>query len=469
MSREGLVKRSTHEERASVKQHDRLVGVAESFLDDADQRKKDAGHKAYSKSSLLPLYRDEDDEWKKTVLMQNDWMHAFNKYGYLTIVTFLSFVTRYIHIDYPAEVVFDEVHFGGFTNMYVKGTHFFDIHPPLAKLMFGFVAHLIGYDGHFNFEHITNKYDGDFYIYLRCMPAFFGSLIAPLAYLTLKELGASEHASFAAGLMIVFETCILVESRIIVTDAIMMFFISASIYCYAKVINAPFRSYSWYGWLLATGLCLGGCISVKWTALATMALVGLETFISLLQKWSTQNKSDRIIDWGTKGVLLFIVPITIYVISWVLHIHFLPNAGPGDIYTSAPFRKRLIGNKEGDDIQPIGILQAVYQFQGQLYIYNQGIISPHAWMSAWWTWPFMVKGVAYWSKVEGNRKRYIYLMGNPIIWWFTTLVLFAFVVSSILIPFRSEDLYPLERRFLSRGMYWLFGFVNNIMMPSLYG
>jgi dolichyl-phosphate-mannose-protein mannosyltransferase len=30
--------------------------------------------------------------------------------------------------------VFDESHFGGFTERYLKHEYFFDIHPPMAKL-----------------------------------------------------------------------------------------------------------------------------------------------------------------------------------------------------------------------------------------------------------------------------------------------------------------------------------------------
>jgi hypothetical protein len=49
----------------------------------------------------------------------------------LTIVV-LSFFTRYYLIQHPAQVSFDEVHFGHFANNYIDGKYFFDIHPPLG-------------------------------------------------------------------------------------------------------------------------------------------------------------------------------------------------------------------------------------------------------------------------------------------------------------------------------------------------
>jgi hypothetical protein len=45
----------------------------------------------------------------------------------------------------PAGVVFDESHFGGFTENYLNRRYFFDIHPPLGKLTMSLYAHLRGY------------------------------------------------------------------------------------------------------------------------------------------------------------------------------------------------------------------------------------------------------------------------------------------------------------------------------------
>jgi dolichyl-phosphate-mannose-protein mannosyltransferase len=71
----------------------------------------------------------------------------------------LGIITRYAFIEVPAAVVFDEHHFGRFTNQYTRGTYFFDIHPPLGKLVFYLTATLIGYDPEpCDYTHIHNKY-----------------------------------------------------------------------------------------------------------------------------------------------------------------------------------------------------------------------------------------------------------------------------------------------------------------------
>jgi dolichyl-phosphate-mannose--protein O-mannosyl transferase len=61
-------------------------------------------------------------------------------------------------LKWPAQVVFDEVHFGKFVNGYITGRYFFDIHPPLGKLLIALVAYSYGYDGTQPFDHIGEAY-----------------------------------------------------------------------------------------------------------------------------------------------------------------------------------------------------------------------------------------------------------------------------------------------------------------------
>ena len=49
--------------------------------------------------------------------------------------TILSFVLKVIYIHSPDEVVFDEVHFGKFASYYLRNEYYFDVHPPLGKVL----------------------------------------------------------------------------------------------------------------------------------------------------------------------------------------------------------------------------------------------------------------------------------------------------------------------------------------------
>lgn len=44
-------------------------------------------------------------------------------------------------------IVFDELHYGKYVSLYMKGTFFFDSHPPLGKQLIAAAAYLAGFDG----------------------------------------------------------------------------------------------------------------------------------------------------------------------------------------------------------------------------------------------------------------------------------------------------------------------------------
>jgi hypothetical protein len=97
-----------------------------------------------------------------------------------TIQTCLcGFVRRYWRISQPPGVVFDESHFGKFTQHYQRGTYVFDIHPPLGKITFAYLGFLIGYDNNLcQYDNINDQYGPNCeYWKLRCISAFFGSLV----------------------------------------------------------------------------------------------------------------------------------------------------------------------------------------------------------------------------------------------------------------------------------------------------
>jgi len=53
---------------------------------------------------------------------------------------------------------FDEVHFGAFAAQYIRREYYFDVHPPLAKLLNALAGWASGFDGDFGFEAIGDKY-----------------------------------------------------------------------------------------------------------------------------------------------------------------------------------------------------------------------------------------------------------------------------------------------------------------------
>ena len=106
------------------------------------------------------------------------------------LVTAIGLIVRFWSISEPREVVFDEVHFGKFASYYLQRTYFFDVHPPLAKMMIAAVGWLVGYDGSFKFDDIGYSYDTYHapFIAYRSLSAILGILTIPVVFQTMKEL-----------------------------------------------------------------------------------------------------------------------------------------------------------------------------------------------------------------------------------------------------------------------------------------
>lgn len=78
----------------------------------------------------------------------------------LTIIA-LSFFLRFYMISHPAQVSFDEVHFGHFANNYIDGKYFFDIHPPLGKYFLATTGYMIGFNTSFSWANIGMDFEDE--------------------------------------------------------------------------------------------------------------------------------------------------------------------------------------------------------------------------------------------------------------------------------------------------------------------
>ena len=87
---------------------------------------------------------------------------------------------------------------------YINRTFFFDVHPPLGKMIIGGVGYLTGYNGTFAFEKPGDLYHDHNYLGMRLACTFLGACLIPFSFLTVWEFTQSVNAAFFAGILIVF-------------------------------------------------------------------------------------------------------------------------------------------------------------------------------------------------------------------------------------------------------------------------
>ncbi|KAG1124961.1 hypothetical protein G6F60_010304 [Rhizopus arrhizus] len=280
----------------------------------------------FDQPSLLEVEKDiglyRQRERNKIKLFIYTHQHAITT----VILTILALWTRFRKIDKSRKVIWDEAHFGKFGSYYLKNEFYFDVHPPLGKMLVGLSGYLANYNGSFSFES-GSTYPDEVDVYtMRIFGAAWGAMLVPLAYGTAHNLNLSAKSCILSALMILFDNALLTISRFILLDSMLLFFTSLSFFCLSG-----FRYQR---------------DSVKWIGLFAVAFVGMYTIEDLWNMLGDLHmpKLTYIAHWVSRTLCLIIIPIAIYVASFAAHFHILRNSGPGDTMMSSLFQAGLNGS-----------------------------------------------------------------------------------------------------------------------------
>ncbi|KAI9189863.1 Dolichyl-phosphate-mannose--protein mannosyltransferase 4 [Blastocladiella emersonii ATCC 22665] len=305
-----------------------------------------------SSSDLVPADASDDKDAKAASSPSDATDSSTVSFALMMTATVLSFASRFFSLNFPSQVVFDEVHFGKFASYYLRRTFYFDVHPPLGRLLIAGWGYLIGYDGSFDFTNI-----GDDYIVnkvphtmLRVWPAFCGAAVVPLAYGIMHELRFSPQACFLAAMLIVLDNSLVAQSRLILLDSMLMLFMMMALYSWVKFSKVRMAAFScaWWSWLLATGVSLGLVMGVKMVGLFTVATIGIGVLVELWYLLDIK-KTPSIVTFAkhfaARAFALIAVPTALYLVWFYIHFAVLTKTGPGDKFMSINFQATLEGNK----------------------------------------------------------------------------------------------------------------------------
>ena len=327
-------------------------------------------------------------------------MHKIKNKKYILpmILVILGLITRFAFIWHPAQVVFDEVHFGKFVSSYLTGQFYFDIHPPLGKLLIAIVAKLSGFDPGFSFKVIGEKFVDSKYIVLRSVPSMFGSLLPVCMYFFVRSLKGSYIAAFFCGITVVFENALLVQSHFIFVDSMLLFFgfSGITVFFWYRNISPKLK------FIIFSGVLIGCSFSVKWTGLSFLGIVMAVCF------WDYIRKKQSFPDAFRLCSILFLISIIVYMTVFAVHFSLLNKKGPGDDFMSPRFLKTLKGSKYEADasIHKLGYLGKFIELNKTMYLSNRNLKATHPNSSKYYTWPIMKRSVYYWVQQI-----------KPLVWW----------------------------------------------------
>lgn len=299
----------------------------------------------------------------------------------LFVILGVSLVTHFAFFGHPNQTVFDEVHFGKFISGYYTHEYYFDIHPPLGKLMIAGFAKIFNFKPEFSFAKIGEKFPDNKYLALRFLPSLAGALLPVVIFLLALQLKFTSRAAFIAGFLVAIENAIIVQTHYILMDGFLLLFGFLALLFYFR------RKFLWMA-------VFGGlAISIKWTGLTFLAL----PFLIELFRIYKQKEFKQVLKLPLYFVL---IPLILYFSVFVIHFSLLTKSGSGDAFMKPTFHQD-------------NVITKFFQLNTEMYRSNQRLTATHPYGSRWYSWPFMGRPIFYW--VSDNSR--IYLLGNPVIWW----------------------------------------------------
>jgi dolichyl-phosphate-mannose-protein mannosyltransferase len=320
------------------------------------------------------------------------------------------------HVPYP---VFDEVLFGTYAEEYLDGKPTWEGHPPLGKffIMLGillFGRNAIGY---------------------RFLSASFGAIMPLLVIGLVYRLTYRPNLALLSGLFLASDGLFLVESRVgllniflVATGITSQIFLPAGLEQKGKL-----RTFL----LCCAGLMLGASVSVKWNGLGFSLLL----FLLVLLVWAIAKFFPKhvarlgilaeitTLHWWQYLLCFGVCPIAFYLVQW-LPLFILdpggipPESGLGAIHS---FWLSLVR-----------VHEHIFWWHNTDEMMNIPDHPSHPYCSTVLSWPVSARPVGYYFEDKDGYFTVMQGLGNPILWWFSTLAIVILTIGSLLPKFRKS-------------------------------
>lgn len=336
-------------------------------------------------------------------------------------------------------LVFDEVYYANFATSFLQGEQEFGGHPPLSNYFIAFgiwVGERMGWGA----DNTRNTLTGMFLstVSYRWLNALIGSFFPLVVGAVALQLTHRRLYAIIAALLATLDGLFLVESRYALNNIYLVLFGLLGNLFLLMALNhlrqrdlakeaglpRPQPSLFWV-WLVLAGVGFGGAIAIKWNGagflLGAIALWILAWAVALLNR---VLPTERQLNFGTHSPL-----------AWLSRLHLGHGAIAFGLIPALTYRLSW---------QPylnLGPNHSFLSWQQEVLSYHSrvGGFDAHAYCSRWYTWPLMLRPVAYFYQTvlagqapppELNEAPPpslaeaiydVHAMGNPILWWFSTL------------------------------------------------
>jgi dolichyl-phosphate-mannose--protein O-mannosyl transferase len=300
-------------------------------------------------------------------------------------------------------------------------TVYFDIHPPLGKLVLAYGGYALGFrpDPTFVIEKIGHVYPPTIkFVALRIVSAVFSVATVPLTYIICRALDMSKTSSTFTATQVLTDLLGTIEGRLVLMDSQLF------VFCQLTMLSAlqlwrttPGTPRRWI-MLAMTGLCAGLALSIKHTALATPALVAL---VSLFGVHFLRDPLT-IVECAFAGSIC----IAVYVAPFYPFLTRYWTTGDkyDKFWSGMPQFTRTVVGSDGYDANAVRppFWKMFLYLNKRMLTSNAGIKKRHSWESDWFQWILSWRGVLYYSlrepaSADGTKgmRTIVYLIANPVV------------------------------------------------------
>ena len=306
-------------------------------------------------------------------------------------------------IAIPDKFYFDEVHYVPAARQMLSADmsapQLNPMHPPLAKQLIALSIDVFG----------------DTPLGWRYASALFGALAIVGVYLCGLALFGAQSAAIAAAMIAFFNQMVFVQSRIAMLD---IFALAFGLFATAAFLRGfhEWRPQLWFG---LAGLASGLAAACKWSGLFVLATcMVVVAAVRLMQGWRVRFLDAGDQDWYRPdlwpdfklahfAVCFVLIPATVYFAT------FVPLYG-------------------------FSLLE-IWEAQRRIFGDNTTTaIAGHTYMSAWPSWPLLVRPVWFlFDKIGEDEISAVVMLGNPLVLW-PMLGALAFALRDLLVARRRD-------------------------------
>jgi dolichyl-phosphate-mannose--protein O-mannosyl transferase len=348
----------------------------------------------------------------------------------LLVLTLAAFATRLWLQAEPAIIVFDEVHFAAFATYYLRGDYFFDIHPPLAKLILGLVAWLSDCDFNVTYAgHFDEPMPSEEYVILRLVPQFFSALCVPLIYIIVRVLDFSIPAALTSSGLILFETSLIAEGRYVLTDSILHFFVCLHL----LVLFMALRRNCNIEWLIYCGASLGAACACKVTS---WSLIAVDAAVLTIDSISISGKRF-LWGWARRGFAVCGLTVFVFYLTFVLHFVLTPY-WPSDL-PYLPREYEDLAMRHDNEmwpfrLRPPRLFVRILAMLVDMHKSNLECDPWHEYESRPFSWPLLTSCYVGFHR-DRDFHRQVHCMGNLYVYY---IAFYAIVVVAFCAPFNRN-------------------------------